>query len=473
MVVELLVVACAEAHPTGLAGLGGFAAAFGIEGEEVISAGDDVFGDDVLAALLLFGEGVHEVEHEFFADGAECSGAGVTFEGFFGNGVECVWGELEFGAFHAEELLVLLDEGVLRLGEDGDEDVGIEGVEGCEEWETADELGDHAELDEVFGLALAEDASAFGGGLEVLFFGAEADLSFAEAFADDVFESDEGSAADEEDLGGVHLDVLLFGVFSSALWGDVGDGSFEHLEEGLLDAFAGDVAGDGDVVLGFADLIDFIDVDDSALCGFEVVVGVLEEAEEDVFDVFADVSGFGECGGVADGKGDVEGFGEGSCEEGFAGACGSDKEDVGLIDFDDVVGFGLFAEGEAFVVVVDGDGEGFFCVVLADDVLVEEFLDLSWRGDGGEERLGAGEFAFFLSDDVVCEVNAVGADVDVGGTFDHRSDVAGGFTAEGAGGHASASETAWGIIGTGVVGRVIGAAAVAGAIGTGHRVAFL
>jgi len=438
----------------------------------VVSAGDDVFGDDVLSALLLFGECVHEVEHEFFADGAERSGAGVAFEGFFGDGLESGWGELEVCAFHAEELLVLLDECVLGDGEDGGEDVGIEGIEGCEEWEPADELGDHAELDEVFGLALAEDASAFGGGLEVLFFGAEADLAFAEAFADDVFESDEGSAADEEDLGGVHLDVLLFGVFSSALRGDVGDGSFEHLEECLLDAFAGDVAGDGDVVLGFADLIDFIDVDDSALCGFEVVVGVLEESEEDIFDVFADVTGFGERGGVADGEGDVEDFGEGSSEEGFAGACGSDEEDVGLIDFD-VVGLGFFADGEAFVVVVDGDGEGFFCVVLSDDVLVEEFLDMSGRGDGGEEGLGAGEFAFFLSDDVVSEVNAVGADVDVGGTFDHRTDVAGGFTAEGAGGDASASEPAWGIIGTGVVGRVIGAAAVAGAIGTGHRVAFL
>ena len=40
------------------------------------------------------------------------------------------------------------------------------------------------------------------------------------------------------------------------------------------------------------------------------------------------------------------------------------------------------------------------------------------------------------------EVDAVGADVDVGGPFDHGADVAGGLAAEGAGGDASAAEAA-------------------------------
>ncbi len=74
-------------------GLSGFASSFGFDGEEVLFSCDDVFGDDVLTALLLFREGVHEVEHEFFADGAECACAGVAFEGFLGDGVEGAWGE--------------------------------------------------------------------------------------------------------------------------------------------------------------------------------------------------------------------------------------------------------------------------------------------------------------------------------------------------------------------------------------------
>ena len=184
--------------------------------------------------------------------------------------------------------------------------------------EAADELGDHAELDEVFRLHLGEDAGAVAGGFAGGVLGVEADLPLAQALADDVFEADERAAADEEDLRGVHLDVLLLGMLAAALRGDVGDGAFEHFEQGLLHAFAADVAGDGDVAGGFADLVDFVDVDDAALGGFEIVVGVLQELEEDVLDVFTDVAGFGERGGVADGERDVEHAGERLGQQRFA-----------------------------------------------------------------------------------------------------------------------------------------------------------
>jgi hypothetical protein len=77
--------------------------------------------------------------------------------------------------------------------------------------------------------------------------GGEADLGLADAPADDLFEPDERAAADEEDLAGVELDVLLLGVLAAALRGDVGDGALEDLEQGALDALARDVAGDRDV----------------------------------------------------------------------------------------------------------------------------------------------------------------------------------------------------------------------------------
>ena len=92
---------------------------------------------------------------------------------------------------------------------------------------------------------------------------AEADGLAADPAGDDVLEPDEGPAADEQDVGRVHLDVLLLGVLAAALRRHVGDGAFEHLQEGLLHPFAGDVAGDRDVVGGLADLVDFVDVDDA------------------------------------------------------------------------------------------------------------------------------------------------------------------------------------------------------------------
>ena len=78
-------------------------------------------------------------------------------------------------------------------------------------------------------------------------------------------------------------------------------------EQGLLHALAGDVAGDRDVLAGLADLVDLVDVDDAALGGFEVEVGGVQQLEQDVLDVLADVAGLGQRGGVADGEGHVRG----------------------------------------------------------------------------------------------------------------------------------------------------------------------
>mmetsp|Transcript_6956 Transcript_6956/g.17061 ORF Transcript_6956/g.17061 Transcript_6956/m.17061 type:complete len:301 (-) Transcript_6956:182-1084(-) len=140
----------------------------------------------------------------------------------------------EADAVHGEEFGVLLGEGVARGGEDGDEVVVSEGVEGDGDGEAADEFGDDAEGGEVGGLDVlgveVAGAGGLGGGVE--------------AVVGDVLEAVEGAAADEEDLGGVHGDDLAAGVVAAAAFGDVDDGALEELEERLLHALAGDVAGD-------------------------------------------------------------------------------------------------------------------------------------------------------------------------------------------------------------------------------------
>src|SRR5262249_29215026 len=153
-------------------------------------------------------------------------------------------------------------------------------------------LGDHAEVDQVVAGDQRKKFALLA--FAVFVVGAEADGLFAEAFADDVFEADERAAADEENVAGVDLDVLLLRVLATPLWRDVADGAFEHFEQGLLDAFAGNVARDADVLARLGDLVDFVDIDDAALGGFDVEVGGVEELQEQIFDIFTDVAGFGE-----------------------------------------------------------------------------------------------------------------------------------------------------------------------------------
>ena len=76
------------------------------------------------------------------------------------------------------------------------------------------------------------------------------------------------------------------------------DGAFHDLEQCLLHALARDVAGDRGVVGLAADLVDLVDIDDPALGALDVVVRGLQQLEDDVLDVLADIAGFGERGRI-------------------------------------------------------------------------------------------------------------------------------------------------------------------------------
>ena len=198
---------------------------------------------------------------------------------------------------------------------------------------------------------------------------AEADHLAAEPLADDVFQADERSAADEQNVRRVDLNVLLLGMLAAALRRHVGDGPFEHFQQRLLHAFARNVAGDRDVLARLADLVDFVDEQDAALGRFDIEVGGVQQFQQQVLDVFADVAGFGERGGVADGERHLQIAGQRAGQQRLAATGRADQQDVRLIDFDVVLG--VFVQHQPLVVVVDRDGEHLFGVLLADDVFVE------------------------------------------------------------------------------------------------------
>ena len=74
-------------------------------------------------------------------------------------------GELELDAVELEELLVLLDQRVAGLGEDLDQRLAVELVDGRDQRQPADELGDQAELVQVLGTHLGEQVLGVALGL--------------------------------------------------------------------------------------------------------------------------------------------------------------------------------------------------------------------------------------------------------------------------------------------------------------------
>jgi hypothetical protein len=60
-------------------------------------------------------------------------------------------------------------------------------------------------------------------------------------------------------------------------------------------------------VIEFAgNLVDLVDIDDATLRALDVVVGRLQQLQDDVLDVLADITGFGERCRIRDGERNVE-----------------------------------------------------------------------------------------------------------------------------------------------------------------------
>ena len=110
------------------------------------------------------------------------------------------------------------------------------------------------------------------------------------------------------------------------------------------------------------------------------------------------------------------------------------------LDLSSSIGGVLLAGGQPLVVVVDRHRHRPLGHRLADHVLVQELLELPGRGDGVEGRPAGVDAAALLLEDVLAQLRAVGADVDVVGALDHGADLPRALAAEAAGGDAAALE---------------------------------
>ena len=198
------------------------------------------------------------------------------------------------------------------------------------------------------------------------------------------------------------------GVLSPALRGHRGGGALEDLQKRLLHALAGDVARDRRVIGLAGDLVDLVDVDDPRLGLLHVEVGRLDQLQEDVLDVLADVARLGQRSRVGDRERNVEDPRKGLRQERLAATGGAEQEDVRLLELNLLVV--RLGHLDALVVVVDGDRQRALRGLLSDDVLVQDRVDLLRLGKALElEGRGRGEL---LVDDLVAEIDALVADVD-------------------------------------------------------------
>ena len=110
---------------------------------------DHVGVDDALADVVQRGDLVHHVEQHFLDRRAQAAGAGLALLGLLGGRLQRVVGEDQLDVVQREELLVLLDDRVPRLGQDPDQVGRVSVVERDGDRQAADELGDQAVLQQI------------------------------------------------------------------------------------------------------------------------------------------------------------------------------------------------------------------------------------------------------------------------------------------------------------------------------------
>ena len=206
----------------------------------------------------------------------------------------------------------------------------------------------------------------------------------------------------------IDLQELLLRMLAPALRRHGGDRPLDELQQRLLHALAGHVAGDRGVVGLARDLVDLVDIDDARLGLLDVVVALLQQLLDDVLDVLADIARLGQRRGIGDGERHVQQPRQRLGEKRLAAAGRPDQQDVALGDLDVLLAGVGRPVLETLVVVVDGDRQHLLGALLADDVLVEDCLDLVGLGKLGAALLRP--VLELLADDVVAQLDALVAD---------------------------------------------------------------
>src|SRR6202790_2559275 len=350
---------------------------------------------------------VHNVEQHLFEYRAQATRAGLPRERLAGNRAQRRLPDLELDAFHAKHLVILLDQRILGLDQNLNQRRVVEFFQRGDDRQAADELWNQAELDQILGLGLPQQPAQVLAVVGTQHLGAEANPRFRGALANDLLQSIKRPAADEEDVGGVDLDELLVRMLAPPLRGHRRDRAFDQLEQRLLHALAGYVTGDRGVVALARNLVNFVDVDDTALSLVDVVIALQQELLDDVFDVLADIARLGQGRGVGNHEGDVKQACERLGQQRLTGAGGPDQQDVALGQLDIV----LFDAGfEPLVMIVDCNRQYLFGQLLNNDVLVQDLTNfvrcrkLVLIGAGG---VGGGAF---FPNDVVTKLDAFIAD---------------------------------------------------------------
>src|SRR4029079_6217978 len=175
------------------------------------------------------------------------------------------------------------------------------------------------------------------------------------------------ATTNEKYIGRIDREEFLVRVLASTLRRNIRDSPFKDLQQRLLHTFTRHVACDRRVLILTTDLVNLVDVDDALLRALDVAVRSLQEFENDVLYVFTNVARFSQRRRIDDRERHSEHTRECWREQRLAGTGRTDQQNVCFLDLDVRT---TTTKLDAFVVLIDGDGETVLCLFLTHDVFV-------------------------------------------------------------------------------------------------------
>ena len=156
---------------------------------------------------------------------------------------------------------------------------------------------------EIFWLNLSIEVS---GVIFALQWCSETNSSFAGTSLNDFFKTGESTRNDKENVSGVQLNEFLVGVLASPLRGNGGNSTFQNLQQRLLHTLTRNIACNRGVLSLAGNLVDFIDIDNALFSPGNIKISSLEKLQQNVFNVFTDITCFSETGRIGDRERNVQ-----------------------------------------------------------------------------------------------------------------------------------------------------------------------
>ena len=150
--------------------------------------------------------------------------------------------------------------------------------------------------------------------------------------------------------------------------------ALQNLEQPLLHAFSAHIPGDGHVFAFAGNLVNFINIDDAALCPFDVSVRRLNQAQQHGFHIVPHIAGFRHAGRVCNGKGNVQDSRQRLGKIGLAASGRPDHQDVALLQLNIVIL--LRFPVDPLIMIVHRHAHGAFGPLLPDDILIQHLFHI-------------------------------------------------------------------------------------------------